>query len=126
MEYEEVKMVDLIELYPTESVFTIHPDLVKKYKKELNSDGSNTEIEVFNYDNHYYIIDGHEQLLAVAALGAKQARVLVVDYKELTYFSDEEKIETVLSNLGMHTLYDFEGICGFTYRDYPKYYKKAN
>lgn len=120
----DVKMININELYPTESLVSIMPESIDKVRELIKSDGTDTEIVAFTFEKHYYILKGHEQLMAAAYLRAKKVRVYLVDYKDIPFFCNEDNIKSTLTSIGMTTIYDFEGICGFTYPDYPEYYKR--
>lgn len=120
----DVRMVGINELYPTESLAFIDPEIIKHIESEIKADGTDTEIITFLFEDHYYIYRGHDQLMAAAFLHADKVRIFLVDYKELPFFCDENNLKNTLSSIGMSTIYDFEGICGFTYPEYPKYYRK--
>lgn len=117
-------MVNINELYPTVSLVSVRPERIEELVHVLKKDGSDTEIVAIIYDEHYYIVEGHAQLLAAAYLGAKHVCIYIVDYKDIPIYSEPKKIESTLSSVGMSTLYDFEGIGGFKYSEYPNYYKK--
>lgn len=123
MKILDEKMLNINELYPTKSLVHITPERIQKLLGLLKKDGSDTEIIAFIYNKHYYIVDGHAQLMAAAYLGAKQVHVYIVNYKELPFYSEDEDIESLLAGIGISTVYDFEGICGFKYLEYPEYYR---
>ena len=116
----DVQLVDINKLYPTESLVFIEPESIKRIATMI----TDTEIIVFLFESHYYIFKGHDQLMAAAFLQASKVRVFLVDYKELPFFCDEKNIKSTLKSIGMSTIFDFEGICGFTYPEYPEYYRK--
>lgn len=120
----DVRIVNINELYPTESLVFIEPESIKQIAKMIKADGTDTEIVTFLFENHYYVFKGHDQLMAAALLHADKVRVFLVDYKELPFFCDENNIKSTLADIGMSTIFDFEGICGFTYPEYPEYYRK--
>lgn len=120
----DVQLVDINKLYPTESLVFIEPESIKRIATMIKADGTDTEIIVFLFESHYYIFKGHDQLMAAAFLQASKVRVFLVDYKELPFFCDEKNIKSTLKSIGMSTIFDFEGICGFTYPEYPEYYRK--
>lgn len=120
----DVRLVNINELYPTESLVFIEPESIEKTAAMIKADGTDTEIVAFLFENHYYIFRGHVQLMAAAFLHATRVRVFLVDYKELPFFCEEKNIKKTLTNIGMSTIFDFEGICGFTYPEYPEYYRK--
>ena len=120
----DVQLVDINKLYPTESLVFIEPESIKRIATMIKADGTDTEIIVFLFESHYYIFKGHDQLMAAAFLQASKVRVFLVDYKELPFFCDEKNIKSTLKSIGMSTIFDFEGIGGFTYPEYPEYYRK--
>ena len=124
MDILDVRIVNINELYPTESLVFVEPEAINRIMKMIKTDGSDTEIIAFVFENHYYIYKGHDQLMAAACLHADKVRVFVVDYKDLPFFGDEKNIKNMLADIGMSTIYDFEGMCGFKYSEYPEYYRK--
>lgn len=120
----DVRMVNINELYPTESLAFIEPELIKQISEMIKADGTDTEIIAFLFEGHYYIFKGHAQLMAAAFLHADKVRIFLVDYKELSFFGNENNIKSTLADIGMSTIFDFEGICGFRYPEYPEYYRK--
>ena len=54
----------------------------------------------------------------------KEICVEIVDNKQYSFWNNDENIIDTLRSIGMSTLYDFEAVGGFTYPQYPDYYKK--
>lgn len=123
MKIDKELYIDINKLYPTESLISIRPEKIKEIKEFLHPDGTNTDIFIIEYKGYYYIVNGHHQLLAAANLGAKKVRAYLVDYHNLSFFSNSKNIENTLSYIGMSTIYDFEGIGNYKYDSYPIYYK---
>lgn len=122
MDIKKEMCVEINKLYPTESIASIRPELINKIKERILPNGANTEIYIIEYNNYYYIVKGHHQLLAAAFAGANKVRTYLVDYHSLSFFSNSYNIESTLSSIGLATVYDFEGIGGFKYESYPEYY----
>lgn len=122
--FEDKKMIKIDKLYPTESIFSIDSEKIKKLTNVLDADGSNTEVVAIIYGGYYFIVQGHEQVAAASYLGAKQVMVYLMDYRKHSFYSKESNIESTLSSLGMTAIYDYEAICGITFSEYPSYYKK--
>jgi hypothetical protein len=125
MDIEKEMFIEINKLYPTESLTSIRPELIKQFMDVILPDGSNTDIFIIDYMGNYYIVEGHHQLLAASYLGAKRVRAYLVDYHCLSFLSNSQNIESTLSSVGMTTLFDFEGIGGYKYDDYPKYYSNG-
>lgn len=123
MKILENRMIRINQLYPTASLFSIAPERIKELTHVLKKDGTDTEIIATEFDGHYYIVDGHEQVAAASFLGAEKVMVYLIDYKEHAFFSKPGNLENTLSSIGMTAIYDFEAICGITYGEYPLYYK---
>ena len=117
-------IINVNELYPTESIASVSPSKINRLRNFISKDGSNTEIFVIEYKDNYYVVKGHHQLLAASGLGIHSVRVFLVDYHDLSYFSKPSNIEETLSSIGLSALYDFEAIGGFTYSEYPSLYSK--
>lgn len=116
-------LIDINKLYPTESLVFILPEHIENEKKIIDNNEENTCITAFEFEGNYYIVDGHSQLLAAACSGLKRVRVFLLDPSALKFFSERDNIISTLASVGMSTLFDFEAIGGFTYPEYPVYYK---
>lgn len=122
MDIKKEMQLDVNRMYPTVSLASINPERIKSIRDQLLSDGSNTEIFVIEYKGYYLIVKGHHHLLAASNLGINRVKAYLVDYHDLSFFSDPSNIEKTLSDIGLSTLYDFEAAGGITYPEYPSLY----
>lgn len=112
-------------LYPTVGISSIEQDLIRECKRFYEEqDKQKKDIIVFSFDDVYYIYEGHEQVLAATNCECKTVEVLEIDRANLACWSKTEDLLFALQAIGMTALYDFEAIGAFSYKDYPKYYKK--
>lgn len=111
-------------LFPTESFVFIKNDILQYYIEEYKKGGILEKPLVFLFDKNYYILKGHHLTLAAIMAQIKEICVEIVDNKQYSFWNNDENIIDTLRSIGMSTLYDFEAVGGFTYPQYPDYYKK--
>lgn len=112
------------ELYPTESISSISEDTIRYFLKCYKDQVPVDPIYVYKLANHYYIVEGHHRMLAANRLGLA---MIDVEYTTLNtgVWRNDEEVKQLLLAVGVNTLYDFEALGGFTYSDYPEFYKSG-
>lgn len=109
-------------LYPTESLSSIKEDVIRFFMECYKNNIGVPAVVVLMYDGDYYIIDGHQRMLAANRLKLNQIDVEQVQLSSSPFWSNEENILYHLKAVGRSTLYDFEAVGDFTYEKYPSYY----
>lgn len=110
-------------LFPTVTLESILNDNIHFFINKFKKDEDVLPIIVYQYDDHYFIIDGHHRMLASVISNKSEVEVIVLEKDELPNWCESNIFESTLNSLGMRTIYDFEAIGDFSYDEYPKFYK---
>jgi|GEM_PF-2689030 len=113
------------EMYPTKKIISIDNTIIESCVHEYKSKKEMEKPIVFLFDGNYYILKGHHLMLSASLAGAKMIKVDVIEEAKYPFIKDEEDFKATLENVGLSTLYDFEGIGNFKYEKYPHYYEKV-
>lgn len=113
------------ELYPTESLESIKNENLKTYVERYRNDEKIEKPTVFSFYGNYYILYGHDKVLAAIIAGEGTIEAKEVDINGLSFWKEEANVKDTLKSLGKSTLHDFETIGNFTYNSYPCFYEKG-
>lgn len=117
-----MKMISPQKLFPTVSLESISNDTIHFFMEKFRREEEVVPVQVYQFGNHYYIIDGHHRMLAANICGMKEINVIELGRNEVPNWCQQERLINMLNRLGMRTIYDFEAIGAFTYDEYPQYY----
>lgn len=109
-------------LFPTVTLESISNDNIHFFINKFMKDEDVLPIMVYQYDDHYFIIDGHHRMLASVISNKSEVEVMVLEKDELPDWCESNIFESTLNSLGMRTIYDFEAIGDFSYVEHPKFY----
>lgn len=117
-----MKKINPKKLFPTVTLESISNDNINFFIDKFCKNETVLPIMVYQYDAHYYIIDGHHRMLASIISKKSEIDVIVLENDELPNWCERNLFESTLNSLGMRTIYDFEAIGDFSYDEYPPFY----
>lgn len=120
-----LKLISPTVLYPMTTIDSINPETLKRVTQEARNGGEIPTIKVLEFKGYYIILDGVYEMIAANRVGKQQISVEIVPWESLNNWLSEKNIEKQLSIIGMNALYDIEALGGFTYNEYPAFYKKG-
>ena len=120
-----LKTISPKKLYPTESLSMIKENKIQFYMNCFQNNIKTEDIEVFYFDNKYYILNGHHKMLAANRMHLPEVPIKVVDLSKISFWRENKNIIRNFEAIGMTALYDFEAVGGFHFEDYPDWYKKC-
>lgn len=111
-------------LYPTISFNLLEKGKLDETITAIKNGYQLPPIQVIEFESCYYILAGHYIMLANCIAGKNCIDIEVLDYKMLDEWNTVAKIKENIEAISISTVYDFEGIGGFTYDVYPPYYRR--
>lgn len=119
---ENIVNVSPKDLFPTETLSSIRDEGIQGYLKLFQDNKEVNPVKIFFFEGEYYILDGHHRVLAAIINKRDSIKAEIIKEEQLPRWYRGNLMKKLLKEVGMSTIYDFEGIAGFNYKNYPKYY----
>lgn len=112
-------------LYPVVTLQSIDPQTLSQVVESMKGGMETVPVKVICYKNYYFILEGNYEMLAANIIQKQSIPIEIFDRSKIGFWNKDENVEEQLRIIGMNALYDFEGIGGFTYGEYPLLYKRG-
>ena len=109
-------------LYPLTSFSSIDPHILEQVIFRMKNGETVPPIKVLEFDENLYIVEGNYEMLSANILKRSTVEVDVVERVAMPFWKDDSIFISTLKTVGISTLFDFEGVGGFEYETYPRYY----
>lgn len=102
-------------LFPTRTI----QDINRNYVMNLKDNADNTPIEIIEFDNYYFIVDGHHRVCSKIQTGEKIVPVTILKTNDKGYVEKYNKRAEEIVRMSKESYYDWENFNEIKFFGYP-------